>query len=83
MIYLFFNHEIKTFLLVFQNTYQTNEHDIIYLYGFLVFIFVGKGPIYAMTFGLRDYLCHKTPEYWFLCILHEENNVVFFLIFQT
>lgn len=63
MIYFFFNHEIKTFLLVFQNTYQTNEHGIIYLYGFLVFIFVGKGLIYAMTFGLRDYLCHKTLEY--------------------
>lgn len=42
---------------------QTNEHDIIYLYGFLVFIFVGKGPIYFMTFGLHDYLYHKTLVY--------------------
>lgn len=45
------------FLLVLN---ETNEHDIIFLHGFLVFIFIEKSLCYDIWY---EYLCHKTLVY--------------------
>lgn len=68
---------VSQFFLLVLN--ETNEHDIFFTW--ILSIYFYRKRAYAMAFGMNTYVTRLLYIDSYVYILHEENNVVFFLIF--